>query len=384
MSKIREISEQEIFFLIKRNEEDRIYAQAIRKSRDHNYNPYPDGWNRHDFYKECFSDMFIDGFVAEYPHGRVIRQAQSSYYYRGENQIFNSSQASLYRRLNRFSQEDERQVEEFVAYLRVADFLDLLLRFNHTQELLSLRLKLNGLPDEFGIDLLYVQLAQHYGFETKWLDITSDFEVALFFACCKFDNTLLKWEPLNNKDFNTNDKSQYGVIFRKDSNHPTNFSLSDLQYAKIFPVGFQPFMRCHMQSSYMAKMDISFNLQEDNSFEILKFKHSEKLSNFIFEKMNCGQTIYPHEGLDILLEEIVELKQRKIFTQETFDFVLEEEIYASIDKEHLKKLLSKFGYDIVHASNFFPSEKITSLNLLYSGFDIEETYNIKLRTRLTR
>ena len=33
-------------------------------------------------------------------------------------------------------------------------------------------------------DVIYEVLAQHYGLETGWLDITNDFKIALFFAVC--------------------------------------------------------------------------------------------------------------------------------------------------------------------------------------------------------
>ena len=35
-------------------------------------------------------------------------------------------------------------------------------------------------------NVLYELLAQHYGLETLWMDITSDLEVALFFATCEY------------------------------------------------------------------------------------------------------------------------------------------------------------------------------------------------------
>ncbi|MCD4772793.1 MAG: FRG domain-containing protein [Bacteroidales bacterium] len=383
MSKYNDITIQEICSLLKKNQEDRVRSENISRSRDERYNPYPNGWNRLDFYKECFSDMFIDGFLMTYPHGTVIRQAQRSYYYRGEQQIFKSSQASLFRRLNEITNKEKSLVEEFVAYMRIADFLDLLLKFDHTQEFLALPLKSNNKSLNTGIDLLYEQLAQHYGFETVWLDVTSDFEVALFFSCCKFNNTLKKWEPLNNMDFNVKHETKFGVIFRKPTNHTSNFIPLDLQQTKILPVGFQPFMRCHMQNSYVALMDKSYNLQKDNSFEMLRFKHSEKLSNYIFKKMDCGKKIYPYEGLNLMTEELEELKKRKIFIIETFDYVCEEKKFKSLNKEKLKQLLVHYGYEIINASNYFSNEKKKKVNELYDDFNIEKTYNIKLKTRLT-
>lgn len=373
MQRCKDISTSEIKSLCKKNEEDHFTPNNIKKTL---------AFNRFDFYKEVFSDFEKDGFLMTYPHGKVIRQAQSRYYYRGEPQIFNSSQASLYRRLNNIIKKEESLVEEFVAYMKIADFYDLLLKFRHTNYFLTLPLKFNRISLSPGIDLLYEQLAQHYGFETVWLDMTSDFEIALFFSCCRFNTNLKKWEPLNNIDFNARYEAQFGVIFKK-ATFPDNHIPLNLKPVNIFPVGFQPFMRCHMQYSYVALMDKTYSLQKDNSIEILKFKHSEELSNFIFEKMNCGEKIYPQEGLNLMTGEIDEIKKRKRFTINTFEYVCGEKKFRLLDNMELLKLLNEYGYEIVNASNYFPKDKIEKVDKLYDNFDVEKTYNIKLRTRLT-
>jgi hypothetical protein len=382
MDRYKTISKQEIDSLLRKNEEDRVYTEQIRRERDTNYNPYPNGWNRHDFYREVFSDMYVEGFIEEYPHGRVVRQAQRSYYYRGESQIFKSSQSSLYRSISNTTNEEEVLMKEFIADMRIADFLDLLLQFNHTQEFISWSFTCNGKPVG-GIDLLYEQIAQHYGLETRWLDITSDFEVALFFACCKYDMISKRWEPLSERDFNEKDETQYGVIFRRSATDPANFFPDELQKVVILPVGFQPFMRCAMQSAYIAMMDKSCCLQDDNMFEIFQFKHDESLCKMIFERMDHGKKIYPHEGLALMEPEINDIRSRKVFSQATFDYVCENDIYKSYDKSLLKLLLSNYGYKLVNNDNTFSGVKIASINELYKDFDIESTYGIKLRTRLT-
>jgi hypothetical protein len=383
MNKYIDISKEQIFTLLKENEGDRIRARKIRKLRDENYNPYPSGWNSLDFLRYAFSDMYVDGFIMSYPHGTVVRQAQRSYYYRGENQMFDSSVASLYRRLNKIKNSEELLVEEFVAYMKIADFLGLLLKLDHTQKFILRQYSFNKSPAKIHIDLLYEQLAQHYGFETCWLDITSDFEVAFFFACCKFDNYLHKWKPLNNDDFNKSFKTQFGVIFQRPTNHINNLIPLESQPVKIFPVGFQPFMRCHMQNSYVALMDKSHCLQKENTFKKLRFKHDEELCNYIYHLMDYGKKIYPHEGLILMESEIEKIKNRKIFSNETFEYVSEEPKFKSLNKNTLKQLLLDSEYEITNDQNLIVKEKIEQINKLYSNFDMEQTYKIKFRTRLT-
>lgn len=380
MSQYVDISNEQIFSLLKENTEDQKRSGEIRKFRDTNYNPYPNGWNLSDFFKETFDDMYVDGFIMKYPHGTVVRQAQRSYYYRGENQIFETTQASLFRKLKNIENPVKQLAEEFAAFMRIADFLELLLKLQHTQKFITQQFSFEN-KFFIHIDLLYEQLAQHYGFETHWLDITSDFEVALFFACCKFNSESYNWEPLSNKDFNSDYKTQYGVIFQRPTNHFSNFHTTGKKSVNIFPVGFQPFMRCYMQNSYVALMDKSHCLQQDRSFRKLRFKHSEELSNFIFNRMDCGKKIYPHEGLNILKSEIEEIRNRKIFSCDSFKFVCDEPKFNSISKDLIEQSLLDCGYEIKNTINSIPVEKIKQIDELYVDFDIEKTYKIKLRTR---
>lgn len=382
MNRYKLITGADILSMLKKNCEDNLTNNQIRNNRDNNYNPYPNGWNMHDFSREINTDMKVDGFLVTYPHGSVIKQADRSFHYRGENQIHGSSQATLYRKLNGIKNKEKKFVEEFVAYMRIAEFLDLILKMKHTQEFISLRLSVNGHP--LKIELLYEQIAQHYGLNTPWLDITSDFEVALFFSCCRFDNSSKKWVPLTNKDFNESEDTKYGVIFRRATEHPSNFfPSSQIQSIQVFPNGFQPFMRCHMQSSYVAISDKCYSLQSDSTFEKLHFKHTEDLCNFIYERMEGGGKIYPHEGLNIMSDEIESIKSRTVFTLEAFNFILRKNQHKYPIRERLINLLSKYGYEIVNANNYFSKRKIESINKEYEGFDIEKSYNIKLKTRMT-
>ncbi len=377
MKKHKLISTTDIYSLIKQNEEDINKVKRIKRERDANYNPYPNGWNRIDFMKDVLKDNKVDGFVMSYPHGTVIKQAEKSFYYRGENQIYENSKPTLFRKLDTVNDNDEAIVEEFVAYLRISDFLNLILKFDHTQHYLAPR-SFKGKP--VYIDLLYEQIAQHYGLDTPWLDITSNFDIALFFACCKFNQKSHNWKPLSYTDINHDDCTKFGVLFRRQAFIP---NIVDSSFAQIFPVGYQPFMRCHMQSSYVAQMNKNDTLQIDPTFEELRFKHSEKLSNYIYEKMEGGNKVYPQEGLNKIADEIQRIKEKKYFTIETF-----EDAYNNIkidlpEKNKLKMLLDKYGYDLVEASEFIPHEKIEAVNEEYKGFDFEKTFGIKISGRLS-
>lgn len=59
-------------------------------------------------------------------------------------------------------------------------------------------------------------------------------------------------------------------------------------------------MRCHMQNGYGIYMRMPMPLQQDIQFEKLRFRHHEELSQRVYEMMEGGERIYPHEVLNLL------------------------------------------------------------------------------------
>ena len=182
---IHDISIDQIMYLYEENEKE---LQLSRRITNEEY----DGQTAYTSVKDTRLATFIeyvvrqprtDGVLIQYPYGTIIQQAESGHYYRGENQLFPESTPSLYRKLKQFSAEEEKNLYRLVADMRIGEFKTLLNKFNHV-------------IDWDYCDILYDILAQHYGLETDWLDITSDFNVALFFATCFWDNNENNLKPL--------------------------------------------------------------------------------------------------------------------------------------------------------------------------------------------
>ena len=134
----------------------------------------------------------------------MIQQSARRNFYRGENDLYPESIPTLLRNLKKYDNQKDRELYRFVADMRVAEFKAFLRKFDHVKNWNY-------------CDVLYDALAQHYGLETGWLDITNDFNVALFFAtCCWKDG---KWEPLSKEQIET--KNPYGMIFHMPSNRMT-------------------------------------------------------------------------------------------------------------------------------------------------------------------
>jgi len=273
----------------------------------------------------------------------------------------------LSRHLNKIKNREERLFEEFVSSLKYFEFTRIINSFDH----------INSFA-EAGITVLYENIAQHYGIRTRWLDITNDFDIALFFACCKYvDN---KWMPLTNLDIDSKEESKYGIIFRKPTDHFSNILSSELIEYEVLPVGYQPFMRCSMQTAYSIFMTNDKDLQKSD-FEILRFNQSEYLSNFIFERMEKGKKVYPHEGLTSILKQVDLINNSKIFSTEVFDVACDN--FKDLTRKSWKQTIIDHNYKIGSSPITLTDNDIRLLNKDYESFSIEEFYNIDLKTRLT-
>jgi hypothetical protein len=338
------------------------------------------------FYKEVlYRDIKTAGFIMNYPHGTVIGQGQTNSFFRGENQIFVKSQPTLYRSLEKFNSDEEKNLYRFISQMRIAEFGIFLCRLGIVQ-----------FWSQYYGDVLFEPLAQHYGLETEWLDITSDFNVALFFATCGWDATQKRWYPLTKEQTEIKPETQYGVIFHipewQASSTRMNMTLEWEEKEKyllnvILPIGYQPFMRCHSQHAYGIHMETPFPLQDDFTFEKLHFRHSERLSREVFELMDGGKKIYPQEGLNDFEDIIDQIRNTTEFSEEAFTYAMETTNFFSTAAEAEKALSDLLIWDspIKISKNINPihvsRQRIRALNRKYEGFSIEKAYGIKLKSR---
>lgn len=346
---------------------------------------------RHEMYNEILvKDPLTNGFKIQYPHGIILNQSMRSDFYRGECQIFDASIPSLLRKLQNLSTIKEKELYRLVSDMRIAEFLMLLRKFEHVTKW------------DY-CDILSDVLAQHYGLETGWLDITNDFNTALFFATCYYDDN--KWKPLTKEQTEKTEKTKYGVIY-----HIPSYMASEKMQASIWdeyctngsndarpmvhdhntilPIGFQPFMRCHMQYGYGIYMRKPFPLQNDIQFEKLRFRHNEKLSKDVFELMEGGKLIYPQEGLTDIEFIINSIKASKTFSYEAFEYALKRNhYYRCSDREECLKDLTNMPVDVEYIKIeekhpwHLSSLRKKKIDNIYKDFSIEKQYNIKIISR---
>lgn len=80
-------------------------------------------------------------------------------------------------------------------------------------------------------------------------------------------------------------------------------------------------------------METPYPLQDDFTFEKLRFRHSERLSREVFELMDGGKKIYPQEGLNDFADIMDKICTTTEFSQEAFDYAMENTEFFSTATE---------------------------------------------------
>ena len=303
-------------------------------------------FNRQLWYREQYLAHAIGNLEMIYPVGKVIQQPRSQNLFRGEIRPYPESVASLHRALAIYKTEKDRALYRLVSDMRIYEFSCLLCEFEHVR-------------DWKICDVVFDALAQHYGLQTCWLDITSHFLTAMFFANCWYDYQEDRWKPLLKSDRNW---SEYGILYHAPSYAITNrwmssgngyvvdkyengFRFHSGSIGKVIsdfnsygypvmPIGYQPFQRCHLQHAYGLYSYGKYSLNTDQDFERLVFSHSDELSIKIFEMAEGGRLIYPQEGLDYIRNTLKKIATSTEFTIEALRYALYRSHYYALSEEN--------------------------------------------------
>lgn len=285
-------------------------------------------------------DDMRDGFIAKNQLGKSIwLQGYARKLFRGENAYYPETRASLFRKGNWFN--------SFISLLKQKTFIDVLKQLEYIKQWNNY------------CDVDYKAIAQHYLFDTSYLDVTSDFSVSLFFACCSYDYDKKEWRPLNNSDFEKADSrkdvfanggdSRFGILYCCPSSIIKILSAIDPHFPLIDPVGYFPFLRSEYQSAYTIQTNPDFDLKKFSIFQKVKFRLTEEICNWIFEKMDKGKKIFPNEFSKEFMDFVDKVRATNQFSTRIFENTYDEcdKNGNSITKESLRECLSKNGYQII-------------------------------------
>lgn len=200
--------------------------------------------------------------------------------------------------------------------------------------------QLESLGSRFKFDL--DAIAQHYGFATNYLDITTDEQIAKFFAYTYCDKETKEYHPIT-------DFTNY---------QPTLYISLTLYFANLHPlviVGFQAVLRPQQQKA-MA-IDMNGNICASVFFSQTHLEANPKIAQEIYEKFNGGKDLFPeNEPISKIQREV---EQRKVLNKELFLEYCDKFVK---DKEKLEIQLANKGYTIEQFS--FSIDKKTATEMI--------------------
>lgn len=337
------------------------------------------------------NDKFYEAQQIRYPHGVIMNQGFPYSYYRGENKYYFSTKSSFFR--NRGKQKgDYLKYELLIARMRIKLFEKLLLRLDLT----DIWLKKN-----YSTILVYC-LAQHYGLETEYLDVTSDFLTAMFFATTTYDKEHNQYIPITDEYIKEHKEYEYGYFYKYRHSEPAMIEINDTQIRSkhpelyhrvlvgdVWPIGYQPFNRCSAQFGYFIYCDQGYDMNKDARFIKYKFKQSSSLSLTIFNMCKTGQLIFPYEGISEIQKNIDLIKTTNTFSKSLFEEITKDSggLIDNSSDDIRKELASHKvqiidGYDDLHP--IISEEELAEVNKKYINFNPEEYYGIKPWYRLVK
>ena len=372
-----DITLDDIRQMLKENDEDRIFGQNVTTQPDNPvFHPIERGLTDQNVFQEMMMDSFYDGYLMRYPDpvGVVIRQPQRKYFYRGENQLYPTTMSSLGRVVHEVKSNQRKEVEKLIADVKFHQFVKHICCYDNVKAF-----------ERMGVTVQYQAIAQHYGFRTYMMDITSDFEVALFFACCRFDGQNRVWRPLTQEESEVSEEKKFGIIFRR-AVLPWSM-LPDEIKRPIFPIGYQPFIRCSNQTGFTIPMyeDDDLKTLDLPGMHMLRFRHNSDLASWIYEKMDGGKKIYSTtdvlSGVEAKLEAFV--KSMTVDDYSLTEVLSTNKAYHFWRKAQWRHAIHHCGYTIGDYPLPITPEEDSRIREQLEGFDIETFYGIKLESRPT-
>lgn len=269
----QKISEEQYFFDLERGFFRISWASA-------NVSYYPlEGANSSSFVVNQLSQRL--GYSNEMPRFSIKPSlSQNRFLYRGQSQFYEPCVPSLFRNKGNVA------ARQFVSDVIQMDELEVLLRQHPLVRLFEGGFYL--LHDYFRFRVDYEGLSQHYYNNTPKLDLTSDMDVAKFFAVTWFNMDADRYEKYNG--------TELGVLYYYDLTPDAFTERPDRNYL-VETIGKQPFMRSGNQSGFLTRVGLGENFNDRSEVRYVFFRHNADITNRIFAESENGDKYMPQEML---------------------------------------------------------------------------------------
>ena len=151
-------------------------------------------------------------------------------------------------------------------------------------------------------------LAQHYGLRTEILDLTSNLDVAIFFAICKYN------PKTDAYDYFREDGKAVLYVFDPVLDNEPSPSLRFDRYmnGNIKPIGLQAFPRPGAQSGYGLRISKG----ESTKSWMFEFSFTAEESKAYYEKFKAGEALWIK---DRMINKSKTIAEQMVFSRNVFD-----------------------------------------------------------------
>ncbi len=266
--------------------------------------------------------------------------AHNKFLYRGQAEFYPQCLPSLFRKKEDYYLDDMIQVNELECVLKSHPLVKL---FEQGLELFN---------DQFWFNINYKGLSQHYYGNTDYLDLTSDMDVAKFFAVTTFSMQKDCYEKFQ--------KNGLGVLYYFDLK-ADSFQKSKQRTYFIDNIGKQPFMRSGNQSGFLVKMNKGDDFNTYPDVRYVYFRHDRSVTDRIFSQFDNGNKIMSDEILrKHWYTRMNDEKSKKIISADAVKLNFKYNSHESHNK--IRKELQRKGYKI---KNYHPSFTKEELDIYY-------------------
>lgn len=273
--------------------------------------------------------------------------AQNKFLYRGQSQFYSKCVPNMFR--------DKTKVanHQYVDDVIQINEMEVLLRQHPLVQLFEKGFYL--LHEFFRFRIDYAGISQHYYNRTPLLDLTSDMEVAKFFAVTWFNMEEDKYEKYTGDEL--------GVLYYYDL-APDAFTYRPGRDYFVETIGKQPFMRSGNQSGFLIRLDDTKDFNKLPEVRYVFFRHDQTITERIYADSLNGDKYMPLEMLrSHWYNRMSDEKARKEISLEALRLNFENN--PGVSHSSIVKLLQNKGFHISKKNNSCFSKE--ELDLYYAG-----------------
>ena len=278
------------------------------------------------YLNEADEDKFIMKRLQSGRYSLSPNLKSRKFLFRGETEFHDPCKPSLFR---------DAEKTYFLDPLIYGHEMFLLILSHPLVQLLDMGVLLNKHLVRFEMNLY--GLTQHYYNKTSLLDLTSDIDVALFFATHSYDWERDSYSPL------IDESHEPGVLYYYDLDCETDFSFT----SRLSTIGLQVFPRSGRQKGFLYACESDVNFNHLRQVYAVRFKHNAEIAQEISDKMREeGRQLFPHDILENHWSQRHPLRMQE--KRVSYDAVLINELFNKEESsESLRmKLENDYGIEV--------------------------------------